>query len=97
MNCDHVLGLIDAGPFADYPRAHLEAAWRHAGECATCGSALEASLVLTKELKVLARPAPPRELAPAVMARIARLDEARGSASEADGAAHAADHWSIGT
>jgi hypothetical protein len=37
MTCAHVLGLIDAAPVADYPRAHLDAAWQHARECATCG------------------------------------------------------------
>ena len=73
MTCAHVLGLIDAGPFADYPAAHLEAAWDHARHCATCGSALEAATALTTNLASLPHPAPPPHLATAVMARIARL------------------------
>ena len=50
MTCAHVLGLIDAGPFADYPRAHLDAAWQHARQCATCGPALEAAAALSTDL-----------------------------------------------
>ncbi len=30
MTCAHVLGLIDAAPFANYPAGHLDAAWDHA-------------------------------------------------------------------
>ena len=74
MNCSHVLGLIDAGPFADYPRAHREAARRHALQCATCGPALRASETMTAGLAALPQPAPPRDLAAGVLARIARLD-----------------------
>ena len=76
MTCAHVLGLIDAGPFADYPRAHLDAAWQHARQCATCGPALKAAAVLTADLAALSRPAPPPELAAAVLARIARIEQA---------------------
>ena len=74
MTCSHVLGLIDAGPDADYPPAHLEAAWRHARECPTCGPALEISTVMSRELAGLLRMDPPAHLAAAVAARIARLD-----------------------
>ena len=74
MTCAHVLGLIDAGPFADYPRAHLEAAWQHARQCATCGPALEAANRLATDLSCLAQPAPPPDLAAAVVARIARIE-----------------------
>ena len=75
MTCTHVLGLIDAGPFADYPRAHLEAAWRHARQCPTCGPALETATRLTADLHALADPAPPPDLARVVLARIAQVDE----------------------
>ena len=74
MTCAHVLGLIDAGPFADYPRAHLDAAWEHARTCATCGPALEAADRLAKDLAALPQPVPPPDLAAAVIARIARIE-----------------------
>jgi hypothetical protein len=76
MTCAHVLGLIDAGPFADYPRAHLAVAWQHARQCATCGPALEAATALTADLTALARPAPPPELTATVLARIAQIESA---------------------
>jgi len=79
MTCAHVLGLIDAGPFADYPRAHLDAAWEHARTCATCGPALAAADRLARDLVGLPQPAPPPDLAAAVIARIARI-EAEGPA-----------------
>jgi hypothetical protein len=74
MTCRHVLGLIDAGPFADYPAAHLDAAWAHADNCSACGPALRASRVLTSQLRVLAQPSVPSHVATTVMARIARLE-----------------------
>lgn len=74
MTCAHVLGLVDAGPFADYPRAHLDAAWEHARQCPTCGPALQASDRLTIDLAALPQPAPPPDLAAAVAARIARIE-----------------------
>lgn len=91
MNCSHVLGLIDAGPFADYPAPHLDAAWRHATECATCGAALAASRALASGLAALPQPAPPPDLAAAVLARIARLDEAPARTSA--GVRSAAPAW----
>ncbi len=84
MTCRHVLGLIDAAPFADYPRAHLDAAWRHARQCPTCGPALEAGTTLTADLAALPYPAPPPDLAAAVLARIAQSEPtvpARGTAA----------------
>lgn len=72
MTCAHVLGLIDAGPFADYPQAHLDAAWQHARQCATCGPALEAAAALSTALSALPQLAAPPDLAAAVLARIAR-------------------------
>ncbi len=75
MTCRHVLGLIDAGPFADYPRAHLDAAWQHARQCPTCGPALAAGAALAADLATLPYPAPPPTLAATVRARIA-LNEA---------------------
>ncbi len=77
MTCAHDLGLIDAGPFADYPRAHLDEAWQHARQCATCGPALEAATALTMDLAGLPEPAPPAELAGTVLARIARIEPAQ--------------------
>ena len=77
MTCGHVLGLIDAGPFAEYPASHLQAAWDHARQCPTCGPALDAATALTTGLSTLPHPAPPAHLATAVMARIARLEAPR--------------------
>jgi hypothetical protein len=74
MTCAHVLGLIDAGPFADYPRAHLDVAWQHARRCATCGPALEAATALTTNLAGLPQPPAPPELTAAVLARIAQIE-----------------------
>ncbi len=79
MTCDHVLGLIDARPFADYSPAQLDAAWAHARECATCGPALRLGSALSNDLATLPQPEPPQHLAPAVLARIARLPEAPAS------------------
>ena len=76
MTCTHVLGLIDAGPFADYPQAHLDAAWQHARNCQTCGPALDAATALTVELSALPRPAPPPDMATNIMARIAQIEVA---------------------
>ena len=77
MTCTHVLGLIDAGPFADYPRAHLDAAWEHARQCAACGLALEVATALTADLAALPQPAPPPDLTAVVLARITRIDQAQ--------------------
>jgi hypothetical protein len=74
MTCSHVLGLIDAGPFADYPRAHLDAAWEHARHCATCGSALAASETLTRALKALPQLTASRDMTGGVLARIAAVE-----------------------
>src|SRR5205809_4548888 len=71
MTCTHVLGLIDAGPFVDYPPAHLDAAWEHARQCATCGPALKAATALTDDLKALPAPVAPLDFTAAVLARIA--------------------------
>lgn len=74
MTCRHVLDLIDAGPWADYPPAHLEAAWRHARDCVTCGPALEASTLIARRLEGLSSTEPPAHFAASIAARIARLD-----------------------
>jgi hypothetical protein len=98
MTCTHVLGLIDAGPFADYPRAHLDAAWQHARQCATCGRALEVATALSTDLTALPQPAPSAELAPTVLARIAQAEQAqaaRGPAAvPATGPASITRDWS---
>ena len=86
MTCAHVLGLIDAGPFADYPAAHLRAAWQHAQQCATCGPALAAATALTDDLAALPQLTPPPDLRGTVMARIAQLDEATARAEAASDA-----------
>jgi hypothetical protein len=82
MTCAHVLGLIDAGPFADYPQEHLDTARAHAHECPTCGPALEAATLMTAALRALPDPDGPGDLANIVMARIAQLPEP-GVAAEA--------------
>jgi hypothetical protein len=74
MTCPHVLDLIDAGPFANYPRAELDAAWEHARSCGTCGPALQVATALKADLAALPQPAPPAHLAAVVLARIAQLD-----------------------
>jgi hypothetical protein len=98
MTCTHVLGLIDAGPFADYPRAHLDAAWQHARQCPTCGPALETATQLTTDLQALADPAPPPDLATVVLARIAQIEErsdpAAAATSEPGEGLNLAD-WSV--
>jgi hypothetical protein len=76
MICRHALDLIEAGPFVDRPRTHLDAALEHARHCATCGRALAAATALTADLTTLPQPAPPRDLSAAVMARIARIEPA---------------------
>jgi hypothetical protein len=93
MTCAHVLGLIDAGPLADYPRAHLEMAWRHARECATCAPALQAAAALTAGLETLPRPAAPLDLEAIVMARIARVERDRQPAAAAAASATSGGHW----
>lgn len=70
MNCPHVLGLIDAGPLADYPQAHLDAARAHARACATCGPALRAAATLAGSLASLRLTAPPPDFTARIMARI---------------------------
>lgn len=75
MKCEHVLGLIDAGPDADYPPAHLEAARQHARECPTCGPARHTADAIVRHLPALPPIAPPPHLAAAVAARIAAIDE----------------------
>ena len=75
MTCAHVLGLIDAGPFADYPRAHLESAWQHGRQCTTCGPAMEAATSLTMDLAALPQVAASPELTAAILARIARAEQ----------------------
>lgn len=93
MTCAHVLGLIDAGPLADYPRAHLEMAWRHARGCPTCGPALGAATALTAGLHTLPRPAAPPDLEAIVMARIARVERDRQPAEAAAANASAGGRW----
>lgn len=75
MTCAHVLGLIDAGPFVAYPRGHMDAAWRHARECATCGPALEAATAITADLAALPQPGPSPEFSAAILARIAQAEQ----------------------
>ena len=77
MTCAHVLGLIDAAPFADYPRAHLDEAWQHARKCGTCGPALKAAEALTANLAALPELRPSPEFADTVLARIAQTEQAQ--------------------
>ena len=94
-----MLGLIDAGPFADYPSAHLAAAWEHATGCPTCGPARQAANAITAELTALPQPVLPSGLAESVMARIARIPEPMVANTstrlrESANAAHTDDSWS---
>lgn len=77
MNCERVLGLLDAGPFADCARADLDAAYEHARQCANCGLAVESAAILTKALAALPQPDPPPNLGKAVLARITQIEDAR--------------------
>jgi hypothetical protein len=77
MTCKHVIGLIDAGSFADYPRDHQDAARAHARQCSTCGPALEAAQAVTTRLRTLPNPALPRDLTKDILARAAAVDLAR--------------------
>lgn len=77
MTCAHVLGLVDAGPLAGYPPAHLAAAWKHAETCRECGRAMGVARQLTQRLGEWPTVAPPIDIAAVVMSRIARIDEAR--------------------
>ena len=71
MTCAHVLDLIDAGPFAVHPRAHLHAMREHALHCPTCGPALTLMQALEKDLATLGEPAPAPDFTATVLARIA--------------------------
>jgi len=75
MTCRHVLDMIDAGPLADAPPEYLEGARQHVHDCVNCGAALARSKALTAELTSLAQPASPPDLAAAVMANIARIEQ----------------------
>lgn len=76
MTCEHVLDLIDAGPFARYPREHLEAAWAHARACASCGAARDASLRVASALSAMPPVDAPPHLAAGILARIERIETA---------------------
>jgi hypothetical protein len=80
MTCMHVLGLIDAGPFADYPRTHLDAAWEHARQCPTCGPALEAATTLAADLAALSQVTPPPDMTASILGRVARVEHAQSAA-----------------
>jgi len=77
MTCAHVLGLIDAGPLAGYPPSHFAAAWRHAETCPECGPAMAMAGEIVQGVSDWPDVAPPIDLAAVVMARLARVDEAR--------------------
>jgi hypothetical protein len=77
MTCNHVIGLIDAGPFVDYSHDHGEAARVHARQCPTCGPALTASEAVTTSLRMLPHPALPRDFTADVLARAAAVEQAR--------------------
>jgi hypothetical protein len=81
MTCAHVLGLIDAGPLAGYPPAHLAAARRHAETCPECGPAMATAAEVAQGLVDWPEVAPPTDFAAVVMARVARVDDARTMAA----------------
>jgi hypothetical protein len=76
MTCTHVIGLIDAGPFADYPPEHWEAARLHARQCATCGPAWAAADDVARNLRTIPNPAPARDLTTDVLARVSSVEQA---------------------
>ena len=82
MTCAHVLALIDAGPFASYPRAHMDAAREHAIHCPTCGPALTMMRELETDLAQFGEPAAPPDFRTAVLSRIAETEAARSVQSE---------------
>src|SRR5262245_63050940 len=94
MTCAHVLGLIDAGPFAEYPPEHFDAAREHARQCPTCGPALAVATSLQSELATLPEPEALPDLANFVMARIAQVPES--DAATATGKQPAANPVQIG-
>jgi hypothetical protein len=75
MTCAHVRDLVDAGPLADYPPAHWDAARHHASQCAECGEAWRAMSALDADLSSLPSPAIPADFASSVLARIATLEQ----------------------
>ena len=80
MSCEFVLGLIDAGPFADRPPLQMQAALQHARGCRTCGPALDAERTLSDALLDLSHPLPPRDFTRSVLERVARVEDARSVA-----------------
>ena len=84
MTCAHVLALIDAGPFATHPRAHVDAAREHAIHCPTCGPAWTMMRDLETDLRDLGEPVSPPDFTMAVLARIAETEAepARSARSE---------------
>jgi hypothetical protein len=80
MTCAHVLDLLDAGPFAVSPRAHLDAAREHALQCPTCGPALTMMRELETDLPALGEPAPPPDFTTSVLSRIAEIPVTERSA-----------------
>ena len=88
MTCAHVLGLIDAGSFAGLSAAHLDAAWQHARQCATCGPAHACRHCDRDRPGSLAATRAAGASRAAVMARIARIETRDPSrAAEQAGAA----------
>ncbi len=92
MTCAHVIGLVDAGPFADVSREQLDAARVHARACAACAAALRTAGRLAVDLRVLAQPAPPPHLEAVVLARIAQAERPAAAARSRRSAAH----WAVG-
>ena len=82
MKSDHVIGLIDAGSLTTRSSEHPDA-WQHVQECATCAAALSAAARVRNGLKSLPEPVPPRDLSASVLARIAQMDGAPASRSNA--------------
>ena len=94
MTCAHVSGLIDAGPFADITREHLDAARAHARACPTCGPALRAAGMLAADLRALPQPESPPHLEAVVLARIARAERVAGASAAQS--KRAVSRWAVG-
>jgi hypothetical protein len=77
MTCRRMLALMDAVPRSEWTAAEREAAKHHMDECARCRGAKADVTALETGLAGLPEPAVPDGLTTAVMARIARVGDAR--------------------
>ncbi|MBZ5499730.1 MAG: hypothetical protein LAP85_25300 [Acidobacteriia bacterium] len=84
MTCKQVRALMNALPLAEYPRAQLEAAERHARNCRKCTPVVTSSKALDLQLSRLPEPPLPAGLEAAILERIALQGRAVAPLSGAD-------------